>query len=33
VLKTNGSQEMLNQPALPSIYRGLFSLTKLPLFT
>jgi hypothetical protein len=33
VLKTNGNQEMLNQPALSSIYRGLFSLPKLPLFT
>jgi hypothetical protein len=31
VLKTNGSQGILNQPALPSIYRGLFSLPKLPL--
>jgi hypothetical protein len=33
VLKTNGSEGMLNQLALPSIYRGLFSLPKLPLFT
>jgi hypothetical protein len=33
VLKTNGNQGMLNQPAIPSIYRGLFSFPKVPLFT